>query len=115
MAKYEMFKIIKKVLMLVLISTANSLKCILLKHQECKLRKVIFENDYITFPYKIKIYRPVGSCNDKGNPYIEVCLPDSVKNISVKVFDLISRENVLRNVSFHESCKCDCLLDEKGL
>ena len=55
----------------------------------------------MTFSYKTKVDRCVGSCNDKDNPYFKVCLPDSVKNISVKVFDLISRENVLRNVSFH--------------
>ena len=66
----------------------------------------------MTFPYKIKVDRCVGNCNDKDNPYLKICLPDSVENISVKVFDLMSRENVLRNVSFHESCKCNCLLNE---
>ena len=67
----------------------------------------------MTFRYKTGVDRCVGSCNDKDNPYFKVCLPDSVKNISVKVFDMISRENVLRNVRFHKSCKPDCLLDEK--
>ena len=33
--------------------------------------------------------------------------------MSVKAFDLISRKNVLKNVIFHKSCKCTCLLDEK--
>ena len=64
----------------------------------------------MTFPYKLKVDRCVGSCNDKDNPYFKVCLPDSVKNISVKVCDLISKENLLRNVSFYESCKCNCLV-----
>ena len=66
----------------------------------------------MTFPYKIKVDKCVGSCNDVSNPYFKVCLPDVVKNISVKSLDLISRKNVLRNVSFHQSCKCGCLLDE---
>ena len=48
-----MFRFIKKVLILLLISTANSLKCISLKNQECKVRKVIIDNDYMTFPFKI--------------------------------------------------------------
>ena len=34
-----MFRLIKKVLILVLISTSNSLKCISLKNQECKVRE----------------------------------------------------------------------------
>ena len=83
--------------------------CLLLKNQNCSVRKVIVDNDYMTFPYKIKVDKCIGSCNDKDNPYFKVSLPDSIKNISVKIFDLISR----KNVSFHQSCKCDCLLDEK--
>ena len=39
-------------------------------------------------------------------------LPSIVKNVSVKNFDLTSQKSVL-NVSFHKSCKCGCLLDEK--
>ena len=43
----------------------------------------------------------------------KICSPDIVKNISVKVLDLISRKNVLRNVTFHKSCKGSRLLDQK--
>ena len=79
--------------------------CLLLKNQECKVRKVIADNNYTTYPYKIWIDRCIGSCNNKDNPSFKVCLPDSIKNISVKSFDLISRENVLKDISFHQSCK----------
>ena len=67
----------------------------------------------MTFPNKIKLDKCVASCNDRDNPYFKVCLPDIVKNISVKVFDLVSQKNVLTNIKFHKSCKCGCLLDEK--
>ena len=63
------------------------------------------------FPYIIKVDRCVGSCNNLTSPYPRVCKPDSVKNISVKVFDLISQQNELRKIEFHESCKCSCLLN----
>ena len=66
----------------------------------------------MTFPSKIKVDKCVGSCNDKDNPYFKVCSPDTVKNISVKFFDLRSPKNVLKNITFHKSCKCDCLLNE---
>ena len=108
-----MLRFIKKVLILVLISTVNSLKCISLKNQERRVRKVIIDNNYMTFPYKIKVDKCAGSCNDVGNPYFKICSSDVVKNVSVKVLDLISQKSVLRNVSFHKSCKCSCLLDEK--
>ena len=66
----------------------------------------------MTFPHKIKVDRCAGSCNDVNNPYSKVCLPDIVKNMSVKFFDLISQQNELRQVSFYKNCKCDCLLNE---
>ena len=50
-----MFRLIKKVLILVLTSTVNSLKCISLKNQECKVRKVIVDNKYMAFRYKISV------------------------------------------------------------
>ena len=68
-------------------------------------KKVIIGNDYMTFPYKIKVDKCVASCNDVENPYFKVCTPGIVKNISVKTFDLISQQNVLKNITFHKSCK----------
>ena len=86
---------------------------ILIKSQECKVREVIVDNDYMTFPYKIKVDKCVKTCNDIENLYFKICLPDSVKNISVKSFHLITKKTVFKNISFHKSCKCDCLLDKK--
>ena len=53
--------------------------CLLLKNQECKVRKLIIDNDYKTFSHKILVDKCVGSCNDVQNPYFKVCLPDSIK------------------------------------
>ena len=72
---------------MVMSSSLTSKNCLLLKNQECKVRKVILDNDCMTFPYKIRVGKCVGSCNDVENPYFKVCLPDIVKNISVKSFD----------------------------
>ena len=87
--------------------------CLFLKNQECKVRKVIVDNDYMTFPYKIRLDRCIGSCNNENNPYYETCLPDSIKNITAKSLNLITKIFVFKNISFHKSCNFDCLLDEK--
>ena len=88
-----MFKLIKKVMTLVLMSVSSlSQNCLLLKNQECKVRIIVIDNDYMTFPYKIKVDKCVGSCNDVENSYFKVCTPDIAKNISVKIFDLISQK-----------------------
>ena len=78
----------------------------MLKNQERKVKKAIVDNDYMTFPYKIGVDRCIGSCSDKSNPYFKVCLPDPIKNISIKSFDLISKKSILKNISFHRTCKC---------
>ena len=78
----------------------NSPDCFLLKNVECNVRKVIVNNDYMTFPYKIKVDKCVGSCNDVKNPYFKVCLPHVFKNISIKVFDLSSQKNMLKIFHF---------------
>ena len=78
----------------------NSRYCLSLKNQECKVRKVITDNDYMAYPYKIGVDRCIGSCNDVDNPYFKVCLPDSIKNIGVKSFDLLLKKNVLKNIHF---------------
>ena len=108
-----MLGFIKKVVMLILSIPLISGYCLLLKNQKCGLNKVIADNDYMTFPHKIGVNRCVGSCNDVENPYFKVCLPDSIKNISVESFDLISKKSVLRNISFHQSCKCGCFWMKK--
>ena len=107
-----MFSLLNKLVILIISTPLTWGYCLLLKKRECKVRKVIVDNDYLTFPYKIKVDKCIGRCNDKNNPYFKVYLPDSIKNISVESFDLISRKNVLKNISFHQNCKCGCLLDE---
>ena len=108
-----MFNLLKKIVILIISTPLTRGYCLLLKNQECKVRKVITDNDYMTYPYKISVNRCIGSCNNKDNPYFKIWLPDSIKDISVKTFDLLSKKKVLKNISFHKNCKCGCLLDEK--
>ena len=39
------------------------------------------------------------------------CVSDIVRNLNVKVFNLISRTNETRHIECHETCKCECRLD----
>ena len=70
-----MFGLIEEVVIVVLITMALAKDCFLLKDQKSDLRKVIIDNAYMTFPYKIKVDKCVGSCNDVENPHFKVCLP----------------------------------------
>ena len=106
-----MLGLIKKILILVLISTVNSLKCISLKNQECKVREVIVRNDYMTYPYSIKISKCNGNCNNISNPYSKVCIPDITKIFTLKIFNLMTLANKTKQIIFHEICKCVCRLN----
>ena len=42
---------------------------------------------------------------------IQKYVPDSVKDVNVKVFNLMSRTNEARHTKWHQTCKCICRLD----
>ena len=113
--RYKMFSLLKKIILLIFSPPIISGYCLFLKHQECTVRKVIIDNDYMTFYYKIGVDGCIGSCNSKNNPYYKICLPNSIKKISVKSLDLISQSLVFKNISFQKTCKCGCLLDDRSL
>ena len=62
-------------------------------------------------PYSIKVNICNGSCNNTTNPYSRVCVPDITKNVTLKIFDLMTLTNKTKQIIIHESCKCICRLD----
>ena len=100
-----MFGFIKKCFFTVMtvfnLSNLNSLECVLMNNQGCKIRTEIINlntNEPMFYPYSIKINRCKGSCNTINNPYAKICVPDQIKNINVKVFNLLSRTNETRHI-----------------
>ena len=95
--------------------SANQLECISMKNKECKVRPEIVNinsKDPIFYPFSIKISKCSGNCNNINDPYAKICVPDVVKNLNVKVFNLMSRNNEMRHIKWHETCKCICRLDK---
>ena len=54
------------------------------------------------FPFSIKASKCSSSCNNINNPYGKLCIPDVAKNLSFKVFNLMSRTNETRHIEWHE-------------
>ena len=93
---------------------ANSLGCISVNNQECKVRPEmtnVNSDEPVFYPFSIKAGKCSGSCNSINDPYTKMCFRDVVKNLNVKVFNLMSRTNEVRHVKWHEMCKCKCRLD----
>ena len=92
----------------------NSLECVSMNNQECKIRPEIINlntNETIFYRYSIKIDKCIGSCNPANDPYAKICVPDNIKNANVNVFSLMSRTSETRHKEVHKTCKCKCRLD----
>ena len=121
----KIFRFVKKVFFLGLtilsnftnensLLSATPLNCISMKNQECKVRPEIINvnsNEPAFYPFSIKTSKCSGSCNNINDPYAKICVPDVVKDLNVKVFNLMSRTNETRHIEWHETCKCKCRLD----
>ena len=44
-------------------------------------------------PIVITINKYKGSCNTINDPYVKLCVPDTIKNIYLKGYNLMSRTN----------------------
>ena len=85
-----------------------------MNNQECKVRTEIVNvnsNEHVFYPFSIKTSKCSGSCKNINDPYTKICVPDVVKDLNVKVFNLMSRTNETRHIKWHETCKCKFRLD----
>ena len=70
-------------------------------NKECKVRPKIVNaksDEPVFYPLSIKTSKYSGSCNDINDPYAKMCVPDVIKNLNVKVFNIISRTNETRHI-----------------
>ena len=96
-------------------SITGALNCISINNQECKLRPETIDvssNNPIFYRFSVKINRCSGNCNNINDPYARICVPVVVKNLDVKVFNLMSRTNETRSIKWHKTCKCLCRLNK---
>ena len=86
-----------------------------MNNQNCKVRPQIVNvnsEESVFFPFRIKISKCSGSHNNINDPYAKLHVPDAVKNFKVKAFNLMSIINETRYIEWHETCKCNCRLDD---
>ena len=113
----NLFRFVKKVFFLgltILSNFTNALDCVSIKNQECKIRPEIINinsDNPIFYPFSIKINKCSSNCNNINNPYARICVPDVIKDLHVKVFNLMSRTNETIFIKWYEKCKCECGLN----
>ena len=85
-----------------------------MNNQACKARPEIINvnsNNPVFYPFSIKTSKCSGNCNNINDPYAKICVPDAVKDLNVKVINLMSRSNETKNIKRHETYKCECRFD----
>ena len=102
-----MFRFVKRIFVSAImcfgynLSSANSLECVSINNQERNVRPEIVNvnsNKPVFFPFSIRASKCIGSCNNINDPYAKLCVLDVVKNLKVKVFNLMSKTNETRHI-----------------
>ena len=109
-----MFRFIKQIsisamMLLSSLSNVNPSECVSMKNQECKVRPEIVDiniNNPIFYPFSIKVNKCNDNCNNINDLYARIYAPDTVKDLNVKVFNLMTLTNETRHMKWYESCKC---------
>ena len=103
----KMFSFVKKVFVLGLpvlsSSITGALNYVSMNNQECKLRPKIVDvssNNPIFCPFSVKRNRCSDNCNSINDPCTKICVPGVVKNLNVKVYNLMSRTNETKYKGF---------------
>ena len=84
-----------------LVSSVNSLECVSMNNQECKIREKIISannNEPVFYRFSIKVNKCSGSCNNINNPSARSCVSDVAKNMNLKVFNLMSWSNQTKHI-----------------
>ena len=96
-----MFRLIKKILMVLLISIVNAsnhTKSILLCNQKCKIQSTFINlhpNEYSQefqyyYPFTVKLEKYVGSCNTLNVLSNKVFLPNKTEDLNLNMFNMIT-------------------------
>ena len=90
------------------------LSFISMNNQACKVRPEVINvnsNEPILYPFSIKANKCRGSCNNINDPYAKICVPNIIKDLNIKVFNLMSSTNETRHIKWHETYKCKFRLE----
>ena len=77
-----------------------------MSNQPCKARPEsvnVNTNNPVFYPFSVKTSKCSGNCNNINDPYTKICVPDVVKDLYVKVFNLMLRTNETKSFKWHET------------
>ena len=106
-------RLINLLISLFSIIKTKALECVSVVNRKCMPRPKILDinegvGEALFYPYNVLVNKCSESCNMLDNPMAKMCLPNIIKRVYMKVYNFLMRLNEIRNVLWHESCKCIC-------
>ena len=89
----------------------KALECVSVINEKCMSRPKIIDlnkNEPVFYPDGIKVNKCSGDCNNINDPMAKLCVPNIVRDINIKIFDLLERINETKKIVWHETWKCVC-------
>ena len=74
--------------------------CVSIDNQEFKIRPEtinVNSDEPVFYSFSIKTSKCSGSCNNINGPYTKMCVPNVIKNLNVRVFNLM-QWSICKNV-----------------
>ena len=109
-------KIISLLISLFGLIKTKALECVSVVNQKCMPRPKILDvnegfGEALFYPYNVQVNKCSRICNTLDNLMAKLCVPGIVKRVNMQVYNFLMRLNEIRNVLWHESCKCVCKLN----
>ena len=104
-------RIISLLISLFGIIKTKAFECVSVTNQECMVRPKIIDvniNEIVLYPLSIKVNKCSGNCNNINDPMTKLCVSDIIKDMNIKVLNMLARINETRKITWHKTCKCIC-------
>ena len=85
----------------------KTLECVSVINEKCMSRPKIIDlnkDEPVFYPLSIKVNNCSRDCNNINEPMAKLCIPNIVKDMNIKVFNLLARINETRKIVWHEMC-----------
>ena len=100
-------------------NSSNHTKFISLSDKKCEIQLTLinlhpnqYSQEFHYYPFAVKLYRCVGSCNTQNNLSNKVCLTNKTKkDLNLSVLNIITGINQSKTLTKHISCECKCKFD----
>ena len=73
------------------------------------------KDEPVFYPLNIKVNKCSGDCNNINYPMEKLCVPDIVKDMNIKVFNLLARINETRKIVWYLVIRVNAYVDWRQL